>query len=439
MNNRRLHARPHRGRVRRAALVFAAVLGLVGASAAFAAVRLASGFGSHGIARLGAGEVLGVALQKDGRLIAVGYAGHTMLVQRLGKNGSRGSRFQAGRGVASAVAVQPDGKILVAGTTSPVIRNPGDNVPSAENGDMVLKRFNANGSLDRTFGSGGTAHARGAIAYAVVLGPHGTIVIAGFVRGADTTPRVAIARFRSNGKPDVSFGRRGFVTVDLGPFSEANAVAVQRDGKIVFAGDQRPDLRITNALIGRLLASGRVDRGFARNGVFSYFHPHGGAASSFKAIALDSANRVVGGGGDFQNSGQHALFVRLGRSGAPDRSFGSGGVITAPAEIDFIGGDLVAGAHALGIAGRGEIVATGRYQFGASGYAALWAITARGRLDQRAAPGGLVKNQLPSDLGGELTSIAVAADGSVYAGGDMQSFNRPTVGLVARYRGLPSR
>ena len=132
-------------------------------------------------------------------------------------------------------------------------------------------------------------------------------------------------------------------------------------------------------------------------------------------------------------------FVRLGRSGAPDRSFGSGGVITAPAEIDFIGGDLVAGAHALGIAGRGEIVATGRYQFGASGYAALWAITARGRLDQRAAPGGPVKNQLPSDLGGELTSIAVAADGSVYAGGDMQSFNRPTVGLVARYRGLPSR
>ena len=66
--------------------------------------------------------MLGAALQKQGRLVAVGYAGHNMPAVRAGENGSRGSRFRAGRGVANAVVVQRDGKIVFAGDQRPDLR-----------------------------------------------------------------------------------------------------------------------------------------------------------------------------------------------------------------------------------------------------------------------------------------------------------------------------
>lgn len=408
-------------------LSLAAALSVLFASAALGLVRLSSGFGSGGIASTGTGAVMGVAVQKDGRVIAVGYSGRSMLVERLGTNGSRQGRFSAGRGVANAVVVQPDGKIVVAGTTAPVSQLPGDEYSTAQNGDMVLERFNPNGSRDRSFGSGGTAHVRGAIAYALALGPNGTIVAAGFVRGVDTTPRVAIARFLKTGKPDRSFGTRGFAEIDLGRFSEAYGVAVQRSGKIVFAGDQRPDLRITNGLIGRVTSRGTLDRSFSHGGVYFYFHPQGGAASSFKSLALDSRGRVIGGGGDSENSGQHALVVRLSANGAPDRGFGSGGVLTTPAEEDFTGGTLIAGVYGVIATGGGKITAVGRYMFGGLGEAAVWQITSGGRVQS------LVRTRLPATLGGQLTSIAPGKGGSFYAGGYQQPFNALPTAFVAKY------
>jgi len=423
-------------RISRATALMLAALGLA-ASATLAAIRLDTRFGSRGSARTGSGAILSTAVEPDGRVVAAGYSSNQMLIAVLTPSGGKHRLVRAGRGVGTAVAVQPDGKILVAGTTSPVAKAPGDEVSTAENGDMVLKRFNSNGSPDRAFGSGGTVRLRGAIAYGVALGPHNTIVVAGFIRGPDTTPRVALARVKQSGSPDGSFGSRGFVEVDLGRYSEANAVAVGPNGKIVFAGDQRPSLRVTNALIGRVSPSGRLDRSFGNAGVYYYFHPHGGAASSFKAVGLDRASRIVGAGGDFQNSGQHALFVRLTAGGRPDHSFGSAGALTTPAEVDFTGGDLIAEAQSLTITGSGEVLAAGRYMFGATGQAAVWAITPQGRLDARAGSGGVAKTKLPGLLGGGLMSAASAGNASLYAGGYWQAFTGPPMGVVLRYRNVP--
>src|SRR5581483_7635504 len=93
--------------------------------------------------------------------------------------------------------------------------------------------------------------------------------------------------------------------------------------------------------VARLSSHGALDRGFAQGGVYYYFHPQGGAASSFRAVVIDHAGRVVADGGDVQNSGPHALFVRLGKSGRADGGFGSRGVITPASAINFNPGSII--------------------------------------------------------------------------------------------------
>jgi uncharacterized delta-60 repeat protein len=401
---------------------------VVAAAVASAAGTLTHGFGNGGIVRLKSTQVYGLATQKDGRLVVAGYSGRDMLVLRVATNGGRGTPFNAGRGVGNAVAVQSDGKIVVAGRSSDA------RLPAA-NGDMVVRRFNANGSLDRKFGSGGTAHAPGAVANAVAIGPGGTIIIAGYVVDADGTPRVAIARFHSNGSNDHSFGHGGFATVDLGRFSQARGVAVQHDSKIVISGDQRPDLRVTNALIARVSRGGSLDRGFSSGGVYFYYHPGGGAASGFSAITIDQVGRIVAAGGDIQNSGPHALFVRLSKGGHPDSGFGSRGVI-APASGRNFNADTIIGAAGIAVAAHGEIVATGEYEDAGQADLALWAITASGHLDSRVGPGGLSRVSIPGVLGAETHAGALARDGHIYSGGNVVAFGTSVDGFVARFNGF---
>lgn len=417
-------------------LLTLALLALVAvpATASAAATPIPS-FGTGGIASLGpAARVLGLATENNGRVIALGSGGESMLVARLGANGLPAAAFPAASGVANAAAIQVDGKIVVAGRVTGASTTP-------LNGAMVVKRFNTNGTLDRTFGSGGSARAAGAVANSVAIANDGSIVVGGYVAAADGFPRVALARFLPNGKPDTSFGTRGFATVDFGKGSQARGVAVQSDGKIVFAGEQIPGLQAVNALIGRVTKKGALDGTFAAGGVYFYYHPKGGAASSFYGVVIDSAGRIVGGGGDLQDAGPHALFARLSRGGSPDGSFGSGGVITTTSARNYGGGDLV-GARGIAIAGGGEIVAAGAFKDSGLTYSALWAITPGGQLDGRVGPAGTVLTPISGVFGGESHAVAVAPAGDLYSGGDTLGFTGHNGGFVARYSGfgaLPPR
>ena len=153
-----------------------------------------SSFGMGGVTSLAAGtELDAVAVQADREVVAVGSSGSSLLVQRFSATGASEGAFAAGSGVGRAVVVQPDGKVVVAGN---------------DGSGMVVERFNAGGSLDPGFGSGGVVHAvPGGRAYAVALGPGGTIVAAGQVPGADAFQRIAVLRLSSSGSPVASFGR----------------------------------------------------------------------------------------------------------------------------------------------------------------------------------------------------------------------------------------
>ena len=154
-------------------------------------------------------------------------------VQRYNTDGSADTSFGVGgtaaiSGMTSfAVAIQSDGKIIAGGYSSTGLAG-------------AMTRFNTDGSLDSSFGSGGLVSTT-AIAYfnGVALQADGKIVAAGvayYTSGSNTT--FAVGRFNTDGSPDLSFGASG-VTVtrfNARPRSEPFAMAIQSDHKIVLAG-----------------------------------------------------------------------------------------------------------------------------------------------------------------------------------------------------------
>jgi uncharacterized delta-60 repeat protein len=129
-------------------------------------------------------------------------------------------------GSASAVVYQPDGKLVAAG------------------GAFSLVRYNADGSLDSTFGSGGVATASvgnpsgSNFAEALVLQSNGQMVAAGWAWDAVSGTDVVLVRYNSDGSLDSTFGSGGIVMTAIGTDSNdyASALILQSDGRLVAAG-----------------------------------------------------------------------------------------------------------------------------------------------------------------------------------------------------------
>jgi len=181
-----------------------------------------------------------VALQADGKILVTGFTGldgaeadHDVALARYNTNGSLDASF-GGTGVVSTnlggnddgytVLVQSDGKIVVAGTSS-----------TSGNGDFVLVRYNADGSLDTSFSGDGivvTNFGGNDKAYSAALQADGKILLAG-----ESDGDFAVARYNVDGTLDASFDGDGMTTMDLGGSDVARSVAVGSDGKIVVAGE----------------------------------------------------------------------------------------------------------------------------------------------------------------------------------------------------------
>jgi uncharacterized delta-60 repeat protein len=191
-----------------------------------------------------------VAIQSDGKIVLAGHAGvdggsnGTIGLVRLTSNGAVDSTFGANGIVSSTLglgdvtrevfdlALQPDGRILITGEVQ---------VSGILN--VLLARFTVGGALDPTFGTGGVTTTaittQGDAAKAVALQADGKIVVAGRTALFGTSD-FGLARYSSDGTLDVSFGTGGKVTIDfLSGNDGAEAVLVQPDGKIVAAGFAR--------------------------------------------------------------------------------------------------------------------------------------------------------------------------------------------------------
>jgi len=317
---------------------------------------LDSSFGSGGKVTTDFGSGLSrsedVAIQLDGKIVAAGlvftgeftsnfaiarYNPDGSLDTSFGSGGEVRTDFNSGRSFANAVAVQPDGKILAAGAT----------FVGGVGNEWALARYNGDGSLDASFGTGGLVITD--IAPEIIdlaLQPDGKIVAGG--RGSGN---FALARYNPDGSLDTSFGTGGKVATDWGRDDAIFSVALQPDGKIVAAGDSLSST--ADFVLARYSLDGSLDSSFGTGGkVITDFGGVGGRAN---AVVLQPDGKIVAAGISVYaaNPATFAL-ARYNVDGSLDSSFGIGGKVTTSFGGAF--GDV---ANALVLQPDGKIVAAG--------------------------------------------------------------------------------
>ena len=240
---------------------------------------------------------------------------------------------------AEDVAVQADGRIVVTGAV----------IDGRSNRYFGALRYLPDGSLDGSFGSGGLVAADlGSFEEprAVALQRDGRIVVAGET-DCETARCFAAMRLNPDGSPDGSFGAGGVVRV---PFylqaAWANDVAIDAKGRIVMAGvrlrgGDAQDSAL--ACVIRLLADGRPDPAFSKDGVALVDHGYGN--DSAEAVVLRGGKVIVAGDGRRASGASRFGIARLRGDGRLDRSFGRRG-----RRLVSFGGRRIAGAYGLAAA-----------------------------------------------------------------------------------------
>ncbi len=232
-------------------------------------------FGNNGkvITSIGSGDDYGrsVVIQPNGKITLAGTSNNgsesfDFALARYNSNGSLDTNFGSGGKVTTqlssfsyddinSIAVQLDGKVVAAGFTQ-------------TNGfrDFAITRYNVNGSLDTTFGNGGkviTDLGADDSAASLVIQANGKIILAG-----DRSGSFALARYNSDGSLDTSFGSGGKVTTYMGGISDISSINIQADGKIVAVGDILTGSGVvyTEFALARYNSDGSLNTSFGNGG-----------------------------------------------------------------------------------------------------------------------------------------------------------------------------
>ena len=273
----------------------------------------------------------------------------------FGKSGIVTTSIGSGDDAAHALGIQSDGKIVVAGNSS--------NSNSSKN-DFALARYNTDGSLDTGFGTGGIITTSiGSIndaASALGIQSDGKIVAAGSSYNGSKYD-FALARYNANGTLDTGFGTGGIVTTSIGSNNDYANALIQSDGRIVVAGRSfnSSSNKYDFALV-RYNANGTLDTTFGTGGIVTT--PIGSDWDYAYALGIQpSDGKIVAAGSSNSGSNYDFALVRYNTDGSLDTGFGTGGIVTTPigSSDDY--------ALALGIQSDGRIVAAG-YSYNGSNY-----------------------------------------------------------------------
>ena len=354
----------------------------------------------------------------------------------FGTGGTVRTDFAGNIDQANAVAVQPNGQIVAAGSSF-------SNSKTVE--DFIVARYNANGSLDKRFGKNGkitTDFFRNVDSISTIaIQPDGGIIVAGFAQlpGNGGNPRVfALARYRSDGSPDTSFGNGGALTTSFGGnFAAASAVMVQPDGKIVVAGtvDFNPDVPGSGLdfALARYNPSGTLDGSFGKGGkvVFDFF---GSFDQANGAVLQPDGKIIVVGSASYDSVNRDIGFAlaRFNSDGSTDFGFGSGGKQIS----DFFG----AGAKANGVVLQpdGKFVVAGTASDSATRPVATDIALARynsdGSLDSGFGSGGQTAIPFADSATEQGNALALSPDGKIIvAGAAFKTFATPPDFALVRY------
>jgi uncharacterized delta-60 repeat protein len=419
----------------RSVLALLAALSLSSSATALAAPGdLDSSFDGDGRALVdfgGADQGRSVVLQPDGKIVMAGYSNaagtNDFAVARLGPSGaldasfgSAGGRQLVGFGgnvdFGWAVALQPGGNVLVAGSSNAG----GDN-------NFALVRLGPNGLPDGSFGAAGLTGADlggNDVGRAVVLQPDGKVYAVGHTNAGANPFNFGIARFGTDGQPDTTYTPTGWQLVDFMSTDFTGSATLQADGKLLVAGYNAPGAAANNLEVARINSNAAPDNTFAGDGTTAV--DFGGAESGSGVVQQPDGKIVVAGGSNAGGDEDFAI-ARLGTNGSPDTSFAGDGKTV----VDFGGADT---GHAVALQPDGKILIAG-YTFKGGNYAfALARLQPNGLLDTTFGDGG----KAIAEFGAEdiAWGLAIQPDGKIVVSGHTNADANFNFAL-ARFEGDP--
>ncbi len=312
-------------------------------------------FGKQGIADITFSETSyamgGIKIQDDQKIVIGGWGYKngipTFVVARclpdgsldesFGRNGIADTSIGIGES-ASAVGIQPDGKILVSGWYYP--------------SSYITLRYNTNGSLDKSFGNGGVVFTDfGTLdtePRCISVLPDNKILIGG--DGGYNPLNFLLLRYLPDGSLDNSFGNKGKTVTDFGPGGDyLTAMALQSDGKIVVTGTSNYN-NSDNMALARYESNGILDTSFGQAGKVTCKFI--GLYSKASGVLVQNDGKIIINGWTFDDVDANFAMVRYLSNGAPDSSFGnSSQVIT-----DF---GLADDSYASALQNDGKIILAG--------------------------------------------------------------------------------
>lgn len=374
-----------------------------------------------------------IAVQADGRIVVAGFSDsvdprYAFALARYNSDGALDTTFGIDglvttvffgySDLAYALAIQTDGKIVAAGTAYMI----------SGYSDFALARYNKDGSLDNTFGNKGriTTDFYGGIddVFGLVIQPDGKIIAAGRAISRITYDDFALARYNPDGSLDGSFGTGGKVVTDFfGGNDQASTLALQPDGCILVGGtvgDSVRDFRLF--ALARYLSDGSLDRTFGGGKITTDL---GGTTNVASAVVVQKDGKIVLAGTSLRRSSSDFALMRYDRDGAVDAGFGESGLVTA----DFGSGDV---ALAMAIQKNGKIVIAGRAMYGLF---ALARYNDNGSIDSTFG----VEGRITIDFGGtaEARAITIQGDGRLLAAGRAYDQTTSSDFALVRYAGDP--
>jgi len=305
----------------------------------------------------------------------------------------------------NAVAVQPDGKIVIVGKI----------LYESSNQRYILFRQNEDGSFDPTFGGYGIGYTVGPVGtpgHSVAIRPDGKILVGN---------NSSIVRHLANGLIDSTFATNGVALINSSPTNcVARTMLLQPDGKIVVAGNSAPSP--FRPSLARFNPNGTLDIGFGNNGYF--VENFTGAYNSIESL-LNGQLLAIGTSSD-------KLVVARFNNGQLDMSYGENGV----ALVEIAGKFLIGTSSALQTDGKLLVAGyAGTQDMVADDYL-LARFTTEGLLDDSFGDGGLVITDL-SPKSDRLLDVAMQQDGKIivtgYAGKEYPANGWGTEYIVARY------
>lgn len=376
----------------------------------------------------GADKAYGVVLQTDGKIVVGGMttsavSGKDFACVRYNIDGSLDTTFGTGGivttdiqtgsdDVAYSIAIQADGKILLAGYTD-----------SGTNKDAAILRLNIDGTVDTTFGTAGiviTDLIAGKADEIKTIKIHtltGNIIVGGSSATTSTNAQGVIARYTSAGVLDTSFNTTGKVALPNASgngayFNSIEDMAVKSNGKITAVGwVNQQGLQWSSNYYGcRLNSDGVLDATFAGDGVIV---TNGGFNGNDKAFSmlLNTDDSILYGGGGYLTTLEYDFFL-----GYFD-SAGATAVGKASFDYDELAEDI---AYGMGMDSAGKIVLAGSTISGlnpGSSSFAIARVNANYTVDNTFGSAGKVTTTFGTNAGNEAFDVAIQSDDKIIAVG----------------------